>query len=99
MNGIALLSAACVVADCGYNQVRAVSRNHTRLRQTAAGIRLLNRRVDGQSRDDDAESQVERDEELVQGASVAGEESVHDTGEGNGTCVERKSGPDEDPLP
>lgn len=99
MDGIALLSAAGVVADCGYDEVRAIRSNHAGLRQTTPRIRFLDCGVNGQSRYDEAEGQVERDEELVQRASVAGEESVHDARQGNGSCIKSSSRPDEDPLP
>ena len=77
------LACMSVVGDGAHDKVGAVCSDHASLSESAAGVGILHSRVDADERDDDAQRQVERDEETVEGARAAGKETVHDTCEGD----------------
>ena len=76
-----------VVPHGGHDQVRAVECDHARLCQSRARVGLLHGRMDAENGNDDVEDEVECDEELIEGARLAHEETVHDPVECDRDCI------------
>lgn len=55
--------------------------------------------MDAEYGNEDTQSQVERDEELVQAAFWSGEETIHETSKGYGNGVHGSGRPNQNELP
>ena len=88
-----------VVADGGHDEICAVCGDHRRLCKSGTGVVFLYDGVYAHDRDDDTQSEIERDEETIEGTCRAGKVGIQHAREGDGKSVHECSGPDEDPLP
>jgi hypothetical protein len=84
----------CVVADGRDNEVRAVCCDHGGLRKPRAWVVFLYDGVHAHDCDDNAQGEVERDEEAVEGAGGTGEEAVEHARERDGEDIHECGGPD-----